>query len=296
MCRKILLLVLIVLTLTAAKTEAAKTDMYRNALLNKTFTIKYEVITLPVRDTKKDAPMTNFGLITGNDISIRHGGFIVSNGNDRYLEIYQTADIAKKLTEKNTTLNSILSGLYKDDIDEGGICLLSKNNEIFSFRWDMKDGQKRYYRNKTIWGTSKSVRANEGIQKTPYQELVESYTFGLPEIANALLAIIPQERVIDSPDIPRYKFLSSGTLPNGLSYEDYISEKPHMINAVRYYFQGNDMVKIAMANYMRDAQGIQGYEKSVINITEFSTVPDEKYLSLPAGLKDKTKRKEGNSK
>ena len=44
-----------------------------------------------------------------------------------------------------------------------------------------------------------------------------------------------------------------------------------------------------MASFVRDGGKILSYEKSVVNITEFSTTPDQNYLKLPAELKDKAK-------
>ena len=87
-----------------------------------------------------------------------------------------------------------------------------------------------------------------------------------------------------------YKFIGSGNLEGGLSFEDFASDRNNIFSAVRYYFEGDKLVKIAQASYLKNGNEIAAYEKSVINITEFSTTADQKYLSLPAELKDKTKR------
>ena len=50
-------------------------------------------------------------------------------------------------------------------------------------------------------------------------------------------------------------------------------------------------MKIASATYYTNAKGELDGTRCIIKIDEFSPTPDKKYLSLPEGLKDTTKRK-----
>ena len=111
-----------------------------------------------------------------------------------------------------------------------------------------------------------------------------------------MAAVLPADRIIATPTTPVYKFVGSGTLDSGLSYEDFTAEKNNTFYALRYYFSGDKMVKIAMFNYTKSGGAITGYEKHVLDIEEFSTAPDANYLQLPPGLKDATKRKDGGKK
>ncbi len=109
--------------------------------------------------------------------------------------------------------------------------------------------------------------------------------------------ILPPEQVILTPNTPIYKFAGAGNLSGGLTYEDFYGEKNNTHYAIRYYFSGDKMTKIATFTYLKDEGGVQYYEKHVIDIEEFLTAADENYLQLPANLKDTTKRtKDGGKK
>ena len=92
------------------------------------------------------------------------------------------------------------------------------------------------------------------------------------------------------PNLPVYEFLGAGSLSDGLNYEDYYDSQSNNFYAVRYYFDGNQLVKIATLSYVKQNGTIVSYEKSITGITEFSITPDPKYLALPTELKDATKR------
>ena len=283
--RKIFLLLTTLLVLTSVA-SAAKVDMYRDALVNKSFTLKYEVVEVPIVETSRDAVFVGKGLRFKKSQSIfdyLHKGIIVADGDNRYNEVSHDEYIA---TSGNRELK------ISSKIKEGGVCHLVKDGETFNFFWDKKDGKRRYFGGYTMFGgKSKSVKANDETKmQLPCQRLVEEYNFGTPELALALTAILPPEKIIATSQTPAYKFFASGTLDNGLSYEDFVSDKGDTFSAVRYYFDGDKMIKVAMASYVRGGGKILSYSKSVINITEFSTTPDQNYLKLPAELKDKTKR------
>ena len=283
--RKIFIL-LTTLLLLSSSVDAAKVDIYREALHNKTFTLKYEMVEVPIVETSHDAVYSSTGLKKKERTSFLdflHKGIIVADGDNRYVEVSHDDYTATYASGR------IVSEIKRP---EGGYCGLVKNGEVFHFFWDKKDGKRRYFGGYTMFGgKSKSVKADDKTKmQTPYQRMIEEYNFGTSELALALTAILPPEKVLATDKTPEYKFFNSGTLDNGLTYEDFVSDKGNTFSAVRYYFDGDNMVKVAMATYVRDGGKILSYEKSVVNITEFSTTPDQSYLQLPAELKDKTKR------
>ena len=77
-----------------------------------------------------------------------------------------------------------------------------------------------------------------------------------------------------------------------MSYEDYKSTENNALSAIRYYFDGDVLVKISAVSYFKDINGKVDGRKCIIKINEFSTTPDRKFLSLPKGLEDETKRKD----
>lgn len=175
---------------------------------------------------------------------------------------------------------------------KSGLCNLIKNGKEFVFQWDMKDDKKRYFVTQKEFGKNRSMIASESKSKTSYRGFVEEYSYGTFEMTNAMLPLLPPNKVLDLPGVPHYEFLGSGSLDNGLTYEDFVSDDSNMFSAVRYYFDGDDMKRIAFASYIKKDGEIEGYTKSVIDVIEFVPTADQSYLSLPAELKDKTKRED----
>ena len=114
-------------------------------------------------------------------------------------------------------------------------------------------------------------------------------SFGGSNMTRYLNAILPNDD--KSKEMPVFKFVDSGWLNNGLNYEDYTSTNNGIFEAVRYYFNGYNLVKIAAVQYWTNANGVMEGNKTIMKINEFSSAPDKTYLELPAGVKDKTKRK-----
>ena len=171
----------------------------------------------------------------------------------------------------------------------GGVCKLVKDNEFFNFYYEIKNDKQSYYGGQSYFGKSHSVKANDNRFQTPYQSLINDYTFGSVVLNDIFSPIIPPERLIATPSSPIYQFVSSGTAKDGLFYEDFASNKENIFNAIRYYFNGDNLVKVAHVSYLKNGNQLQTYEKFVVDINEFSTIPDRKYLSLPAELKVKKK-------
>ena len=262
--------------------DAAKIDVYRNAILNKTFTIKYEISTPPVVESNGNGNLSDKGFSSaaaGFQFSLQNG-ISVANNEDRYIEIYFKNNF--NFTNRDAE-GKIQTSHSKENYM--GSCQLTKGNEVFNFYYEVKNGVKKYY-----------SYGNEGDYKTPYQILLDEYSLGYPALTNAFIPLLPPEKVIDTPQTPKYKFIGSGNLGNNLSFEDFASDRNDIFSAVRYYFEGDKLVKIAQASYLKNGNEISAYEKSVINITEFSTTADQSYLSLPAKLKDKIKRNKEKKK
>lgn len=304
--RRIFFALIVGIVMFSCPVEAAKIDVYRDAIINKNFTLKYEIETVPVYNSMREGSLTFRGNLL-NKVRQKSTdrpckGIIVVSGADRYTEIHHDA--------YETTLGNLsdltLAGRYNLKVDvqnnkikvpESGSCVLIKDEELFQFIWS-KDGNKRKYKGKVKWWEFKSgeVKANADISRTPYQDLLEEFNYGVPEVAGILLPMLPKDKVIATPWTPDYKFFGSGSLSNGLTYEDYVSDKNNLYSAVRYYFSGNNLVKVAVANYLKNDGKVQSYEKKVININEFSTSADQTYLKLPEGLKDTTQRDKEDSK
>lgn len=304
--RRIFFALIVEIVIFAYPVEAAKIDLYRDAIINKNFTLKYEIKTAPVYNSMKEGSLTFHGdllnKVQQKSADRPYKGIIVVSGADRYTEInhdaYETTlgnisnlTLADRYNLKADFQNS------KIKVPESGSCILLKNEELFQFIWS-KDDNKRKYKGKVKWWEFKSgeVKANIDISRTPYQDLLEEFNYGMPEVASILLPMLPKEKVIATSWTPDYKFLDSGSLANGLTYEDYVSDKDNLYSAIRYYFNGNNLVKVAVANYLKNDGQIQSYEKKVINITEFSTSADVSYLKLPESLKDTTQRDKEISK
>lgn len=121
-------------------------------------------------------------------------------------------------------------------------------------------------------------------------------SFGISSLIEAFAPIIPPEKVIATLYTPEYKFIGSGTLDNYLTYEDFFGSKNGFNCAIRYYFSGDDLVKIAVLDYIEEGSQIQSYEKYLLRIDKFSATPDQSYLTLPSQLIDTTKRDKEVSK
>ena len=278
--RKIFFALLAAFMLLVSEGEAAKIDAYRNAFLSNSFTLKYGIQKVPVIQTNSDGILSRYGFLdtTRSFDDAKFNGIIVFDGDNSYIEISN---------EKYETDLGINYSGSQIKIPAGGRCALIKDGELFEFFWDMKKNQKRYYGGQSFFGTSKTVRLGGSGRISDSERVIREYNFGMPEIARALMPILPPEMIISTPQALVYKFFNSGTLDSGLTYEDFISDNANIFSAIRYYFNGSDMAKIAQVSYVKANGKIIGYEKSVIHIKEFSTAPDQNYLKLPEGLKVK---------
>lgn len=256
--KKFFLLIIALLALSSSA-DAAKVDAYRALLESRSYTIRYDNLTPAPRVTNRDSVELygKSGLaLEQNDFFLNRplSGVITSSGDDRYEEVG-----------------------YADFFQ----CRLTRGGENFIFtRYKNKKGDVEYF------GSKKGrVTANSRNYLT---ELLAGESFGDANFSEMMNAIIADSR--KSAGAEKYSLINSGTLDDGLDFEDFLARDENKISAIRFYFDGESLVKIACASYGRDAQGNASGSKCIVKIREFSATPDDKLLKLPAGLKDETKR------
>lgn len=246
---------------TSATSDAAPIDNYINMLVSKTYTIKCENITPATehQSNRDKTVLTEHGLGYNDDYLKKLYGVtdivIVSNGEHRYEEVG--------------------SSVYAS-------CQLQKGNEVFNYT-KVKDKNKYAYVG--LGGKKGEVVANVLGRISMIEKGI---SYGDSKVTMLLNALVPNDQKVQGN--LNFKRVSSGSLPNGLSYVDYSATYGGNLTAIRYYFQGDKMVKIASGEYYTDSNGKLNGERTIIKINEFSNVADKSYLELPEGLKDKTKR------
>lgn len=261
-------MILLAMIFLSNQVDAAKIDHYREILLSGRYSIKYENITPLPRQTNKDK-IDIFGksglavettdYFTNRSVS----GILIADGEDhRYQEV------------------------GRSDFNQ---CILTQGDETFIFtKYKNKKGDGFDY-----FGSRKGrVEANS---RNYLAELIAGVSYGDATFSRVLNAILPDEA--KSSDMPQYEFVTSGTLEDGRTFEDFkikssgsMDSDGKIFSAIRYYFNGDTLEKIAYASYTIDSNGKASGEKFIAKISEFSETPDQSLLKLPDGLKDVTKR------
>ena len=280
--------------------EAVKVDAYRDIISSGRFTIKYTLIEPPVH-------VTNSAVTLDQDVN-RSAPHAFNRNKNIFSIMFVKFEMTKKSPE-DSNLNDfkgvvVCNGAnrYFEDIsvpdywtpaEATNFCVLKKNDERFRFHYWQDKGKIKY------WGNygAKGIYANfeEGLGKmNAVDVLKEDLSYGI--LTTALSPIISTDKIIATPYTPEYKFIGSGTLNGGLSYEDFFGSKNGFNCAIRYYFDGDTLSKIAVFDYIMKDSRVQSYEKYLVQIDEFSSTPDQSYLTLPEGLKDKTRRDKGAKK
>ena len=258
---KKLLFVMLAMIMLSAEVSAAKIDMYREILLSHKYTIRYDNITPAPRVTNKDK-MELYGKsglsVSSNDIFLNRpvSGIITSDGDDRYEQV------------------------GNEDFYQ---CRLIKNDETFIFTKykSKKSTGYEYYGNKRG-----KVEAN---QRNYLAEMISGESFGDENFSRLLNAMLNNDE--KSADMLQYEFIAEGELDNGLSYEDYGAKSENdELNAIRYYFEDDKLIKIAYASYGLNKHGNAEGTKFIVRIREFTNAADSNLLKLPAELVDVTKR------
>lgn len=256
---KTFFLLITALMIFSAQVEAAKIDAYQKILDGGHYTIRYDNLTPAPRITNRDVAELygkNGLIVGGNDFFLNRplSGVIVADGENRYEEIG-----------------------YKDFFQ----CRLVKGGENFIFtRYPNKRGGYEYF------GERKGkVSANP---RNYLIELLSGESFGDANFTEMMNAIISDSK--KSSAQKNYKFVASGELDSGLTYEDFSARDGEIISAIRYYFDGDELKKISFASYGRDKNNRVRTRKCIVKILMFSPSPEKNLLSLPSGLVDTTKR------
>ena len=252
------ILIFSVLIFLSANAEAAKIDRYREMLLMNFYTIRYENLTPAPRVTNRD----RVDLYGKSGLSVEENeylanrpkfGVITADGENRYEEV---------------------------GCDDLYMCRLSRGGEDFFFTRYKKRGQWEYA------GAGKNrVVAND---KNYLAEILDGESYGDADMTQLLNAILPDE--VKSAGMPRYRFIAAGKIASGLDYEDFRADFDGVTQVVRYYFDGEILVKIAAASYHKNSAGKIDGRRCIIKISEFVDNPTSALLWLPAGVKDVTKR------
>ena len=242
------------LLILSAQVEAANIDAYQKILDSGRYTIRYENLTPAPRVT-----------------------------NRNIVELYGKNGLAAEINNffLNRPLNGVIVGDGENRYEEIGYekffqCRLVKGNDIFIFtRYPAKNGSVEYFGDK-----KGKVSANS---RDYLLELLNGENFGDVNFTEMMTAIISDSR--KNAAQRKYKFVASGTLHDGTTYEDFSCREGNKVSAIRYYFVGTALKKIAFAS----GQG-NHLRKCIVKILEFSPVPEQNLLSLPSGLVDTTKR------
>ena len=253
-------ILLTALMIFTAQVEATKIDAWQKILDSGRYTIRYENLTPAPRITNRDVVELygRNGLAVGTNYFFLNrplSGVIVGDGDNRYEEIG-----------------------YKDFFQ----CRLVRGGETFLFtKYTNKRGGFEYF------GDGKGkVTANP---RNYLVELVGGKSFGDVNFTEMMTAIVSDSQKISAQK--KYKFMASGTLPDGMTYEDFAARDSATVSAIRYYFDGDELKKISFASYGRDEFGDIRTRKCIVKILVFSPLPEQNLLQLPTGLVDTTKRK-----
>ena len=250
--------------------ESARLDIYREMLQKNFYTIEYENITPAPRVTNKDAaPLygKNGLSVEENDLLLNKpkNGIITADGQNKYEEVGGEVDGRP---------------FY--------LCRLSKDGEDFFFtkyKKTFKDTEKWKY-----VGTRRNrVRAND---KNYLAEVLENESYGDVDMSRLINAILS----IDAGTTQKiqYKPIARGKLPNqNIFYEDYRGDMEidgkKVSEIVRYYFEGDELVKISSAAFYLNSEGKADGRRCIIKV-KFLNEPNAELLQLPKGVKDETKR------
>ena len=248
-------------TVAAASAFADNLDTYRNLITKKTYTIKYENITSEPRQTNRDK------------VSMYGGNFM---------------DMSKLTMLTYKPLESVIVSNVDKHYEESGangvvMCRLQRGNDEYVYTRVVEKGSINWFGTKK--GEVVSTQTNQLVR------LMEGDSFGGATATHLFNAFMPNSSKTSA--ARTYEKAGEGWLSNGLNYIDYRSTDKGDFEAIRYYFNGNTLVKIASGLYITDKNGnVVDGRRSIIKINEFSPTADPKYFRLPSELKDKSKKKD----
>lgn len=164
-------------------------------------------------------------------------------------------------------------------------CELKIDDKLFNFFKSERKGKVTY--SGSLYGTSATKTAL-------YTETESELNFELSGLRDAVNALLTVE-----PDLTKrvYNRAGSGTSEDGLQYFDMKADTgdANVLSAVRCYFDGDVIKKIAVAHYNTNSETNETkWMRTVIEVEEFSTNPDPKYFKLPDNFKEIKSVEENN--
>lgn len=251
-------LVSVLFFISANVVEASSLDYYKSVINNNRMTIKYENITPLQRNTnrtkvsingKSGMNLDNIPILTNRQFN----GLVVIDGEDKYEEI---------------------------TCDDISMCCLTKGDKVYFFTKKREQDKYEYYGNE---GKGKVSASGRNLMA----EFMQGITYADPHLTHALLAITPLSKIPKT--LPVFSVLGTGVLDGGLIYEDYYTKSLGVEEGVRYYLEGNKLVKISIASLKMADDGKEDFSKIVLKISSFSDNPVTEYLKLPDGLREVSK-------
>ena len=249
--KRITAAIFFLMLMTISSVDAARIDAYREILLGGRYTIRCENLTPAARVTNR----TKMELYGKSGLAVDSNDFFI-----------------------NRPVSDIVISDGDDRYEEVGYsdfyqCRLVLRGENFFFtRYTTKTGVEYFGHKKG------KVMANS---RNYLGELINGESFGDEDFSMMLNAMLDEDQ---------YQFVTDGVLENDIAYEDYKSSRDGTLSAIRCYFDGDRLIKIAFASYGRDRNGHAQGNKCIVRIKEFRAEPDMNLLKLPGGLEDVTKR------
>lgn len=241
----------LIFTLTMPNLVSADAlDDFKTVIASKHFLIKYTVQTDSTNDTSKR----------------NTGYFIKSDGNAKIVDNNFSLDIT-----------NFTEGINGEDffIETVSVAQVGKMNIAVSY----------YKIDDKLFQISRMIQNGKykDFSRTPafYYEIGDKKIYGSVYLKHIMDTLIDEKN---------YTRAGSGTNEEGLNYFDVKSSTADdSINAIRFYFDGNTIKKISIAEYNKNSNTgeIKG-TRSIIEIEEFHSDPADSNFRLPDKFK-KTK-------
>ena len=234
--------------------DAAKLDSYRAMMDTHRCTVLYENITPAERLHNRDK--IQLSMWAKEDmadapeyVSRAYRGVLVLNGSEKYEE---------------------------KAYDDYAKSILTTGGKEFLFTRDLESKKPVYYGNR---GKGKVAGTDADIERS----LIYGESFGDADVTRVLSILLsPEKKPLGT---PRFEEVGAGTLADGMSYEDYRAEEADSLEAVRFYFDGARLTRIASITYRTEGDKVRA-RKCILRIDRFDAAPDAAYLTLPKGMKE----------
>ena len=239
---------------------AAKLDAYRQMMQSRECTIRFESVTPPERLHNKDKKTISYEwdhdamIAAPQYVNLGYQGVLVLHGADKYEEM---------------------------NYEDYSKCRLTKGDKEYVF-YRRKNKDKVKYSSSDGEGKISARTIDEEAR------LVYGESFCDGDVTRLFQLLLPADQ--KPAGAPQYEFVGQGNLPDGQSYEDYRCGDGGTLEAVRFYFADGALSRIASMSYWQQKDGTLKGRKCIVKVETFSSIPDEKLLTLPKDLKDVTKK------